>query len=110
MTVKKKVAKIDKVKMMETRAIDPDKLMEHPEGKVVYVYRQPAGLYMEPDSRKQGNRMMDECLVEARGLVGAEKLRKAGHPWSKIVPTIHAIGLFVVLMKAANITEVETEG
>jgi len=98
------------VKVMETRAIDPDALMEHVEGNVTYIYRQPAGVYMDKDSRTQGNRLMDENLVEAKGLIGADKLRAKGHPWHKIVPPIHALNLFVVLYKAANITEVEAEG
>jgi len=97
-------------KTMEVRAIDPDAVMEMVQGNVTYRYRQPAGVYMDSDSRKQGNRLMDDCLLEAVGLKGATELRAKGHPWSKIVPPLHALQLFVVLYKAANITAVEAEG
>lgn len=105
MTEKKKA-----VKVMETRAVDPDAIMESVQGDVTYKFRQPAGVFLDTDSRKQGNRMMDDCLIDAVGLKGAEELRAKGHPWSKIVPPIHALQLFVELYKAANITAVESEG
>ena len=97
-------------KVMETRAVDPDKVLEFIYGGVTYKYSQPAGVYMDSDSRKQGNRLMDDSLLEAVGLKGATKHRAKGHPWSEIVPPIHALQLFVVLYKAANITAVEAEG
>ncbi len=100
----------EKKKVMETRAVDPDKIMESVQGKVTYRYTQPAGVYMDQDSRTQGNRLIDDNIIEAVGLVGAAELRAKGHPWSKIVPPIHALQLFVVLYKAANITAVESEG
>ena len=107
MTEKKKV---EEAKAMEVRAVDPDKIMDFEQGGVVYKYRQPAGVYMDKDSTTQGNRMMDDCLIDAVGLKGATELRAKGHPWSKIVPSIHALKLFVVLYKAANVTAVESEG
>ena len=97
-------------KLMEVRAVDPDKLLELVVGTVTYHYKQPAGVFMDTDSRAQGNKYLNSCLVEAVGLVGAIKLKNAGHKWSDIVPPIHALKLFVELYKAANITVVEAEG
>ena len=97
-------------KTMEVRAVDPEKILTETIESVTYHYRQPAGVFMDQDSRKQGNKYLNACLTKAVGLVGAKGLREKGYIWSDIVPSIHSLKLFVVLYKAANITAVEAEG
>ena len=97
-------------KTMEVRAVDSDKIFKEVLGPVTYHYKQPAGVFMDQDSRTQGNKYLNSCLTRAVGLIGAVELREKGHEWSAIVPPIHALKMFVVLYTAANVTAVEAEG
>lgn len=92
------------------RAVDPDMTQDWTYEDVTYTYRQPAGVFAATNQQEHGNMLIDSCLVAVKGLEGAEALRAKGHAWSKLLPQPHANRLYIQLLNASALTEVEAEG
>lgn len=97
-------------KKRPVRAIDPDLILKWEHEGVTYSYRQPSGVVAATNQQEHGNMLIDSCLVAVKGLEGAEALRAKGHEWSKLLPQPHANRLYIQLLNASALTEVEAEG
>ena len=100
----------DKAVAAPVRAIDPDMVIEWKRDGVTYRYTQPAGVFAGATQKEHGDALIDACVVAADGLVGADELRAKGHRWSRIIPQTHANWLYLELLTASKLTEVEAEG
>jgi hypothetical protein len=96
--------------MGAVRAIDPEATYMWEYEGVIYTYRQPAGTYMGATQKEHGDALIDSCLVSVKGLEGADALREKGYAWAALLPQAHANRLYLEILTAGRLTEVEAEG